>query len=72
MGSNKMGSNKMNPKNLNGYDCSAGPSVLAPRATMHSVLAGNGLCNARASSGGALIQTSISSCVVTMTGMALA
>jgi hypothetical protein len=46
-------------------------SLSAPRATILSASPGNGRCNAFASSHGARIQTSHSSSVVRITGMAL-
>src|ERR1700694_3811254 len=55
------------------YSCQAAArsSLSAPRATIFMVLSGNGLCSALASSHGARIQTSRSSSVVRITGMAL-
>jgi hypothetical protein len=45
-------------------------SLSAPRATIFSASSGNGRCSAFASSHGARIQTSRSSSVVRITGMA--
>jgi hypothetical protein len=46
-------------------------SLSAPRSTIFSVSSGNGRCRTLASSHGARIQTSLSSAVVRITGMAL-
>src|ERR1700720_4210597 len=45
-------------------------SFLSPLATIFSELSGSGLCSLSASSAGAFIQTSISSCAVRTTGIA--
>ena len=52
------------------HAAAARSSLSVPRATILMALTGNGRCNALASSHGARIQTSHSSCVVRMTGIA--
>lgn len=53
-----------------GYSATSAPSVFPPRPTTTSASSGNGRCSALASSHGARIQTSISSVVVRITGIA--
>ena len=57
--------------NRSDHGTAARSSLSAPRATTLSASSGNGRCNDFASSHGARIQTSHSSCVVRITGMAL-
>jgi hypothetical protein len=55
---------------LVGHVASPAGSSLTPRATIRSAPSGSGRCSLRTSSGGDVIQVSISSGVVRMTGIA--